>query len=388
MPFRRPNFIRNRCLALFKPMIIAPDSSHWAKWLDAMSADDPDRRRRALSLHDRLLEQGRVPLLSWHHLEELLGGDDDDAAAKRVSYLQGLPLITWLRLPKDDVGLGSVAQVLAAEAIAASEGQCDLHSIRDRARALLLRTGSGTQAIGEEAWVWQAVRPMLRARRSSSDMVAALGPLRTFDESRTIGELSKGSINSPQEMRVQLDRIHATALQEATRSTGGDTVRAKAMADEFVQRVIAMMPPPGMTVHDLLVSTLVDQGVDEEEVRDECVLADLSRLGVFRSQLRAVASETGRSFEALKNVPMEVLPSRVIAEALRLHGQPRARRPGSDVHDGHLAVLAAYCGALYVDKRTAEDFIRAQRKEPRLKGLIGEIAKAADFEALLAPSAC
>lgn len=50
--------------------------------------------------------------------------------------------------------------------------------------------------------------------------------------------------------------------------------------------------------------------------------------------------------------------------------------------------LAAYCAVLYVDERTAEDFARAQRKEPRLKGLIGDVAKAADFEARLGPSTC
>lgn len=366
-------------------MIIAPDSSHWAKWLDAMSAGDRERRQRAALLHGRLLEQGRIPLLCWHHLEELLGGDDDAKARKRVSFLMSLPLIAWIRLPKDEVGLGSAAQVRAAEAIAASEGLNDLIAIRDRARELLLRTGTGSQAIGEEAWVWEAVRPMLRARKSRSDMVAALGPLRTFDESRTIGELSKGTINSPQEMRTQLGKIYAKALQEATQSTGGDEVRARAMADEFVERVVAMLPPPGTTVRDLLVSSLVDQGVEEAEVRDECVLADLSRLGVFRSQLRTIASETGHSFDALKGVTMDVLPSWVIAEALRKHGQGRTLRPGSDLHDRHLAVLAAYCDMLYVDKRTAEDFRRAEEKQPQLAGLIGEIAKARDFDDIVAP---
>lgn len=362
--------------------IIAPDSSHWAKWLDAMSTGDPDRRLRALSLHARLLEQGRIPLLCWHHLEELLGGDDDAKARKRITFLMSLPLIAWIRLPKDEAGLGAVVHVRAAEAIAASEGRNDLIAIRDRARELLLRTGTGSQAIGEEGWVWEAVRPMLRSRKSGSDMIAALGPLRTFDESRTIGELSKGEINTAQAMRAQLGAIHAKALQEATQSTGGDTVRARAMADEFLERVLAMLPPPGMSIRDLLISSLVHQGLDAAEVRDECVLADLSRLGVFRSQLRVIASETGRSFEALKRVPMDILPSWVIAEALRQHGQVRTLRPGSDLHDSHLAVLAAYCDVLYVDKRTSEDFRQAVKKEPRLVGLIGEISKAGDFDGL------
>lgn len=375
-------------MALIEPKIIAPDSSHWAKWLDAASAKDSTRRLRARALHERLIGLGRIPLLSWHHFEELLGGEDDNAARARVAFLQNLPMLAYLRLPKDEVGLGSIAQVLAAEAIAATEGHGDLISIRDRARELLLKTGSGTQAIGEEAWVWEVVRPMLRSRKGKTDMIAALSPLRTFDENRTIGELAKSAINPPAQMRAQLNRIHAQALQEATQSTGGNVARARIMADDFMAQVIAMMPPPGITVRELLVSTLVDQGLDEEEVRDEYVLADLSRLALFRSQLRVVASDTGRSFEALKKVPMDVLPSRIIGEALRTHGQPRPLRPGSDLNDGYLGVLAAYCAVLYVDKRTAEDFSRAQRKEPRLKGLIGEISKAADFEALLGPIPC
>jgi hypothetical protein len=384
----RRSSLRKYRLVLLEPKIIAPDSSHWAKWLDAAATKDTARRQRARDLHCRLIEQGRIPLLSWHHLEELLGGEDDNAARARVAFLQDMPLLAYLRLPKDEVGLGSIAQVLAAEAIAATEGHDDLVAVRDRARELLLKTGTGTQAIGEDAWVWDVVRPMLRSRKGEVDMIAALGPLRTFDDSRTVGELSKGAINSPAEMRAQLGRIHAKAMQEAAQSTGGDPVRARVMADDFIARVVAMLPPPNTSVRDLLVSTLVGQGLDEAEVRDECVLADLSRLATFRSQLRVVASETGRSFDTLKAVPMDVLPSRIIGDALSAYGQARPLRPGSDLNDNYLGVLAAYCAVLYVDKRTAEDFTRAQRKEPRLRGLIGEVAKAADFEALLGPSTC
>ncbi|MFG1432359.1 hypothetical protein V5F69_15065 [Xanthobacter sp. V2C-4] len=102
--------------------------------------------------------------------------------------------------------------------------------------------------------------------------------------------------------------------------------------------------------------------------------------------MRAIASDTGRSFKELKRVRMYILPSRIIEDVLRVHGQPRERQTDSDVHDRHLAVLAAYCDVLYVDKRTSEDFRRAMHKEPRLKGLVGEIAKAADFDAFLGHS--
>jgi len=374
-------------MTILSTSFIAPDSSHWAKWLDGMRAKDSDRRERATSLHARLMERGRVPLLSWHHVEEMMGVEDDATARARVASLQAMPLVAWFRMPGEEAGLGSVAQILAAEAVAASEGLSDLVSIRDRARELILQTGVGSDAIGEEGWVWEVVRPIMHARRGTTDMVAALGALKSFDDSKTIEELCReGSIRSPAEIRTQAVAIHANAYEQALSATG-DPRKAREMADDFIGRVLANMPPPGTTVRDLFVTALGSQGVDAHEVRDDCVLADLSRLGLFRSQLRVVASETGRSFDDLKQVQMDVLPSRIIEEALKHHGQPRKRRPGSDVHDSHLAVLAAYCDVLYVDKRTAEDFRQARQKDPRLDLVIGEIAKAADFEALLGEQA-
>jgi hypothetical protein len=61
------------------------------------------RRERAISLHAGPIDQGIVPLLSLHHLEELLGVQDDATARARVAFLQDLPLLAWLRLPLDEL---------------------------------------------------------------------------------------------------------------------------------------------------------------------------------------------------------------------------------------------------------------------------------------------
>jgi hypothetical protein len=370
-------------MSLLKTVIISPDSAHWAKWFDAALGPDGPRRDRALGFHDELIQRGRIPLMTWHQFEELMTVDSDDSARERVGFIQAIPLLAWMRLDKQSAGLASIGHILAAEAIAASEGHNDLMAIRDRARSLLICTGPGREAIGDEGWVWEAVRPQLRARKGRDDFVAAVSPVRTFDENRTIAEICKSEVNSPSESREQLKRIYTRVFNESFTSNGGDSIRARQWAEAFMDMVLPLLPQPGTSPRELLVSLLVAQGIDESEIHDDSVLADLSRLGTFRSQLRTIASETGRSFDDLKRIPMEILPSRVISEALRSHGQKRALRPGGDMHDGHLAVLAAYCDTLYVDKRTAEDFRRARQKELRLDGLIGEIAKAPDFMGLL-----
>ncbi len=366
-----------------RPCIIAPDSSHWSLWLDAMHSPKPDVRERAVSLHDRLMDQGRVPLLSWHHLEELLGGKDDACAADRVASLQAMPFMAWLRLPPAQEGLGSIVDIFAAEVMAVCEGHSDLASVRDHARQLLLMTGNGRQAVGEHGWVWEAVRPVIHSRQDHVTAVASLGSLRTFDNTQTVGAVSKKYIADPATIRAKLSGIHQQAFKQALRGTGGDEVKARAMANDFIERTIAMGPAPGSTVRDLLVCTLISQGVEEAEIRDECVIGDLMRLGYFRSLLRVAAEVTGRSFASLKHVSMDLIPSFAIEEAIQAHRQPREKLPGSDLHDRHLAVLAAYCNVLYVDRRTSEDLLRVRRKEPVIDALMGEVRKAADFEALL-----
>ena len=124
------------------------------------------------------------------------------------------------------------------------------------------------------------------------------------------------------------------------------------------------------------------QGVDEHEIRDDRTIAELSAHGTFRSQLMVVAEKTRLLFQRLKRVEMQSLPSWRIADALRRHGQERTKKPGSDVHDQHLAALAAYTYILFVDKRTMDDLRRVRQKQPELAALFGEIRKASDFPAI------
>jgi len=113
-------------------------------------------------------------------------------------------------------------------------------------------------------------------------------------------------------------------------------------------------------------------------------MGELGRLVLFRTQLKVVAPHTGIPFETLKRrVRPDQMPHRVIGDALRIHGQKLNERKGSDLNDGYLAALAAYADVLYVDKRTAENFRRAVRKEPGLAVLVGRIEKASDYRSIL-----
>lgn len=368
---------------LSRPLIIAPDTSHWANWIDAALSDDAKRRFAARNFHQRLLAAGRVPLLSWHHLEEMLCVDSAENAAARVRYIQSLPLISWMRLP-GEVGLGAVTDVMAAEAIAFDSGCDSLPTVRDHVRSALLRTGPAIQAVGEENWVWDVTRPLMRQRRPKQEMVTALSGLRVLDESLTFGQLASRPKRSPGDRQRMLAVIHARALADATAADPARTpAQAREFADDFVAQVIEMMPDDDIDPRQHMTDTYVAQGLDPDEITDDKTIAELSNLATFRTQLRVVSEKTNLPFERLKRVRMETLPSWRIADALRRYGQNRAVRPGSDSHDKALAVLSAYTDVLYVDKRTHEDFRRIRAKDPEVASLLGAVEKARHYEELV-----
>jgi hypothetical protein len=368
---------------ILRPTIISPDSSHWAKWIDAALGADLTRRQAARSFHGRLLDQGKIPLLSWHHLEELLSVDSAANARDRVAYLRDMPMIAWMRPPAADVGLGSILDILAEEVIACDAGYSTLIEIRDRVRDRLLRIGPGIDAIGAEGWVWDVARPIMMGRRPKAGMITALSGMRITDESQTIGEIARQPLR-PAAERV---KVFAAIRQKAAREAiAADPRRSPELAwqiaDEFVASFAEWIPEGEMSTHDFIVGTFMRQGLDQDEIRDECTVEELSTLATFRRHLRIVARNTNLSFERLKRVQLELLPSQRIGEALRKYGQKRSERPGSDLHDQYLAVLAAYTDVLYVDKRTHEDLRRVDQKDREVAKLFGNIMKASRYQDL------
>ncbi len=320
-----------------------------------------------------------MPFLSWHHLEEMLVVDEPGNASARGSFLQSLPMIAWMQAPRE-LGLGGIVHILAAEAMAFDAGCRTLREIRDDVRSRLLRTGVGSDAIGLDDWVWDEVRRVMRDRRPHLGMVSALLGLKSMDDRLTVGALSGQIIRPPEERRLKLAEIHRGAFEraKATDARRSDD-EARAMADNFLRRVQANLPGSDVSIRQFLVETYVRAGLGEHEVRDDCTIAELSELATFRTQLRTVAGETGLSYERLRLIGMDRLPSWRIADALKRHGQERRLKPGSDVHDRHLAVLAAYADEIFVDKRTHEDLRRVAGKERELAGLFGIVRKASAY---------
>jgi hypothetical protein len=369
-------------MTVILPKIIAPDTSHWANWIDAALGQDPERRRTAQDFHQRLLTAGRIPFLSWHHLEELLVIDDVDWARRRIAFIQSVPLVAFMRMPGEEFGVGSVIEVVAAEVAASLDGHDTPRNIRAAARMTLIQTGSGVDAIGEEAWVWDALRGEFLARHEKAKLVTATRAMNLFDDNRTVGEIARGTIRAPSKRAERVRQMY-DQVDSNIRSRGDAQIAdSRAMTMDFMDRVKNFELPDNNDVRSLIELALVGQGVEPHEITDDRLLSELNELALYRAKLKVIAEKLGRPYDEIKHVDMQLLPSWQIEKALSRFGQDRQRRNGSDLNDGHLATLAAYVDELFVDKRTAEDFRRVVNRKDDVASLICVVRKAAKFEEL------
>lgn len=359
---------------------VALDSNHWANWIrDAFS---PDRvvRQDARGFAEDLLALGYTILLSCHHVQELMAHADEQIVNHRLSFIRNMTLISWIGNFGEFSFLGGITDIMAAEVVSAFRYRGDAQTVREAAKPLLLRSGPGSAAIGDDPLLRRVMRDWAQQRADDDRTITAIAPFRFIRPETTVGELMAGKIRDPEQTRSIFTALQQALAIEITEHGDRRITDPAARAQSFIGEAEALAQDTPASARELIVWGLAKQGIEADDLHPEMTMAEVGRLGLFRSQLRVVAPNTGIPFEDLKGrVSMEQLPHRVIAHALEMNAPRLPERKGSNLNDGYLASLAAYADTLYVDKRTAENFRRATLKTPELRPLIGTVAKAASY---------
>lgn len=368
-----------------KSSIIVPDTAHWATWIDAAIANDPNKRAIGRNFEERLEDAKRIPVLSMHHIEELLSIDDESWALKRIEFLAELKSVSWL-----SVGIttpGSILDIIAAEAIAVLSGAKTIDAVRHEVRTMFLNKGSGQDVIGKDMTRWSKLFQDFRNANINARSITSICPEDVFDSRRTIGEIIKGRIRTPAEQISNSLEIRERLIQEISDKGDQRIVDPTQIADYFINEMKKLPNSNATNVHDLIVEILVSQGVKKSEITEDMDFADLNMLAFLRKQLQTLAElpKCLISFDELQAIPTELFLHHQLYRLLKMHGQKRSRRSGSDLNDFHLLALAPFVDEIYVDKRTAEDFLRVTRREPEIMKIVGHVGKASNFEGLLFP---
>jgi len=365
---------------LLKSSLVALDSSHWADLIKAATSPSSAMRAKARAFPAQLLAQGCVPLLCWHHFEELLAIEDDAIVDARLAFIESLPFIAWIQSLDEPHGFGAITDVVAAEAMAICDGADTPLAVRDQARARLVRSWRALDAIGPDRWVWHLLRPDILERNICSRTITAIAPVKFMDGSTPVRALMAQSLRSADEVKVQFAAMTRMLTGEIARHGDRRIENPQDLAATFCADTAQLAPWSSASVGEFVIGVAEAQGVRAEEITPEMTVDQLGELGVFRSKLRIIAEKTGHTVDELwQRVRMDQCPHWIIEDGLGRYRPALAERRGSDLNDGYLAVLAAYADHLYVDKRKAENFRQASGKAPALNALIGRIWKAAHY---------
>lgn len=366
---------------------VALDSSHLAGWSRDWGSPHSSHLAAACQFDQRLAETGWVPLLSWHHLEELLYHHDLAVAEERVRFLSALPVVGWITDADGDAGFGSIVDIMSAEAAAPfGRPAASAVEVRDRARGGLIRVGTGLAAMELYARTWRDLQPYFWQRAEENRGVVAITRSKVSDpSSRRICDLLASQLRSPTDAEAELNAMMERLTQEV-RDRGHKRIKdPAAVAEDFYRRVAETAVSFPSSIRAFVIEGLIIKGIEAADIGAETTLGELDDIGIFRGRLKVAAEAGDLPWPALKNqVRREQFPSWIIDRGLRLHGQDVPEHKGSELTDGHLACLAAYADLIYVDKRTKESSRRASLKSAAFASVIHRVEKAARYIDIMA----
>ena len=323
-----------------------------------------------------------LPLLCYHHLEELIQHDDERVVQKRLAYLRDLPAVAWIEPADGHAGLGTIVDIMAAEARTAARDQAACaDDVVCRTRPGLIRRGNGIEALRPYEDIW----PMLAdlARRKAQDnraMIALtsarLSPLPRMRWSQLQGSLLRSSTDT---QRV-IGKMHSALTDDIIEHGDRRIANPSAVAASFVDKVLAHATTLFPITPNSLQEDLFSQGIEHADMADDPWLPDLIDLIEFRGKLDLIQNELGIDCRLVRaKANMRRIPTTVIGQALRRYGQRRTRTSGSDLYDRYLTCLAPYADIVFVDKRTFEDVRRTLHAEPSFAGLLQSVTRVVNY---------
>jgi hypothetical protein len=362
---------------------IALDSSLIGNIAHDFFSSKKHNREKANNFLESLTVHGFVPILCWHQFEELIKHTDRDVVSNRIAFLRSLPLVAWISSANNQAGLGSIVDILAFEAKVAYEFPTfSVEQVRDHVLSTIIRVGAGEHAITPYIDIWEDLRPPLwqQERRAREIVAISRAKLNDISEDKA-ADFVHGRIRPLDEAMLRL-QAQQSLLANDIKNRGDKRIPdANSVASKFYQEVAEenITFYPGRSRPGLAYLQKLD--IDEEDIHPDTLMGELMELAEFRKKLHVAHQYINVPWTELKrSVTPNRIPSWLIENSLKKHGQDLPERKGSELNDNHLACLSAYVDLSYVDKRTKENFRRALEKNTNLGKIIKRIEKASNYD--------
>lgn len=370
-------------MALIKPKFIAIDSSMLGKWAADANSSEPDARKMAGNVFDHILSENWIPVISWHHVEELIRYPDDAVVENRMNFLLTFPYVAWIWTANGSDLIGSVGDVQAAEIQIHLSAKYD--SIKKRClatRNLLLRFGKPSEI--STLSLWRNLRQYAIDMGKNQQEIASICHSKSDVDNDTPLSALKGKMTLSYEDAKQACQEEATKMTQELIDRGDKRLsKHDAVAQDFSDQIFPLITGEskhGRSAFEVLFEQL---GYKSNEFPRDITIGEFQDAVVRRKQLEISIQLLGLKIETVwPKLQNYQLPSEKIISEIRRSRKNATRASGSDLNDDYLASMMPYLDAVVVDKRTYEYLMQAKKRNPQIAELIDSMVKVRTYNQL------
>jgi len=365
--------------------LISIDTSIFGKLARDYFCDDKAKNQNASETIAYLNENGFVPFISFHHIQEILQHENERVVFRRWSLINKFPIVAWMCSYEDSKILGSIFDIHQLEVKHLLENKNrTFDELISHFKTRLVQYSTGEEFVTIFEPVYCQLRDLGLVDIQRSKEIESLSHVRDKEVDKIkLTQLNHSMLKNPEEVRSYMAKYEKD-LSSLLEDKGDSKLKNhKSVASKFVTEVENV----GQALYSdsspsLLEAFVLNSGVRMDQITSKTTVGDLGYLAIYNSKLSHILESLKIPLERARELSPEKHTTWVIWECLDKIMKNENMAHGSNMVDKHMSILALYVDVFTVDKRVKEYFRQLARKKSVLSGYFNNIVKLSSYSDL------
>lgn len=371
---------------MIKPKLISIDTSIFGNIAKDYFSKNKQAAQKARQTISYLTDNGFIPFVCLHHIQEILQHKDDRVVFSRWSLIKRFPIIAWMSSYGDSRVLGSVFDIRKIEIMLTLNGlNSDSIGLKEEIKSKYIKYSTGDEFTDKFEETYQQIRDL---RIGDIDRVKELESLTHIKdkeiESIKLSTLLDSQLLAPEVVSANMGRYKNDYEEKLSLQGDVSLLTTATLAEKFVQEVVEESKGLYTSNLSLYKAFIKHAGVREDQISLSTTVGELGNLGVYNKQVRLLLKSLG----ILKERESELIPAKQLSWLMWLHFdglmKNENRAHGSNMQDKHMIPFSLIVDYFTVDKRVHEYFRQFFRNHPSYsEDNFGVVVKLSNYSKLV-----
>jgi hypothetical protein len=348
--------------------LVSLDTSQWAKLAFYLLSSNIDEKRAATKCVNEFTQNSWIPVITFHHLMELLQHRNDKVVRARMHLIRSIPLVAVISSEHSEGFSGSVFDLLTYEVLTVYENlNFSVEQIQEKTRSKLFKFIPGFQAVPEDGDI-EFLRLFFEFHSNRNrEIVAITRTSKMMNSNTRLVNLFNGQLNSLDVARQRFLVLEKQLKSDIARR-GDQRISdpAKVARDFYASLGVSDFESTSEFSREAFLELVAGKDFEVSEVNMSWTLLEFTELQKFRQRLRAICEKLHIPWDHAKTkVTKDRLPSYIVQTEVGQNTPDVPVRSGSELPDLWMASFSPYVEIMYVDKRTAEAFRKTRNQYVR-----------------------